>query len=671
MTGIGIDTGGTCTDAVLYDFETKQILACAKSATTHERLEIGISESLKKLPKDLVGQVGCISLSTTLATNACVENKGGRVCLIFVGVEEKTLLENGNKYGFDGTKDMRFLEGDPTKDIEPDWNALEEMIPEILDSYDSIAVSQVMARENNGAYEKEIRERILKHKKTTVICAYEIFKDLNVIKRGAGAFLNARLIPVIEEFFDAVHHVLEDADIKLPFMIMRSDGSLVSEQYARNYPVETLLCGPTASVKGASALMEGQQAVVVDMGGTTSDIALIKDGEPKTNPGGIRVGGWQTFVKGVEIDTFALGGDSQVLYHNQDLFLGDRRVLPISFLADGYPQVLDELGGLEEDRYCSARPLYEHLLYTKPVDGKESRYTRQELEICDALRDGPLGISQLAERMETDVYQLNTERLEREGTLLRSGFTPTDAMILKGDMAYVDHPEAAKQAAGFAAEFIARSTGLSREDIADEVYYLVKEKLFLNLVRILCQDAHETGRQKIDYKELENFSREAFAREMSADRLDFYRTVFSTDAVLLGVGAPTHIFLDDVAHALHTEGRTSDYSGVSNALGALLGDACAYETIRIRVRYEIIPEEKDQGNYMVYGDATEYFESMEEAIKRASEVAGERAEKKVRECGAEEITSLNVETKKKIYHTDLGVLLHGADVTACARGNLY
>ena len=84
MTGIGIDTGGTCTDAVIYDLDTKQVLASAKSATTHERLEIGIGESLGKLPAGLVRQASYISLSTTLATNACVENKGGRVCLIFI-----------------------------------------------------------------------------------------------------------------------------------------------------------------------------------------------------------------------------------------------------------------------------------------------------------------------------------------------------------------------------------------------------------------------------------------------------------------------------------------------------------------------------------------------------------------------------------------------------------
>lgn len=683
MTGIGIDTGGTCTDAVIYDLEEKTILASAKSATTHEKLEIGIGKALGKLPEELVRQASYISLSTTLATNACVENKGGRVCLIFIGVSQKTLEENYEKYGFEGIHDMRFLDADPAKAVAPDWEQLEKILPEIFTEYDSIAVSQVLPRENNGAYETEARKRILAKKKITVVCAYEIFKDLNVIKRGAGALLNARLIPVIENFFKAVRHVLDEKQIRLPFLIMRSDGSLVSEQYSRQYPVETLLCGPTASVKGAMEIMKEKDAVVVDMGGTTSDIALIKNGVPKTDNEGVSVGGWQTFVRGIDIDTFALGGDSHVGYHGGELFLKDQRVLPISALADAYPQVLRELEWRAQ-QYCgSARPLYEHLLLMKPLCGREVHYTETELKICRMLADGPLSICRLAEKMNMDVYLLDTKRLEKEGVLLRSGFTPTDAMVLKGDRTGMEHQKEAIQAAEYAAAFIARSAGLKREEITEKVYDLVKEKLYCNLVRILWEDAH--GGKKAP-EGLREFAKEVFMQESALLKMSsqesasgkqkrhdvcFYQNMFSTDAVLLGVGAPIHVFLKDVAKMLHTECAVSTYSGICNALGALLGDACVYETVYIRADYEISNWDEESENFIVYGEERRAFETIEEAIDYAGKLAMKLAEKKVLECGAKDIYYLDYDVKKKEGATNLGSILLGAEVTACARGKYF
>lgn len=93
--GIGIDTGGTYTDAVIYDFDTGKILAKGKSPTTHHELSIGIGGALDMLPSDLLGRAELVSLSTTLATNACVENKGGRAGLLLVGTERRTLERVG------------------------------------------------------------------------------------------------------------------------------------------------------------------------------------------------------------------------------------------------------------------------------------------------------------------------------------------------------------------------------------------------------------------------------------------------------------------------------------------------------------------------------------------------------------------------------------------------
>ena len=152
MIGIGIDTGGTCTDAVVFDITERCILASAKSQTTHDHLEQGIGNSLDKLPKELLHQASFLALFTTLATNACVENKGGRVFMIFIGVSEKVVRNTYRDYGFESLDDILFVEGNAKEHTEPGWDLFEMEIAERLSAYDSVAIAQMNAEENGGAY---------------------------------------------------------------------------------------------------------------------------------------------------------------------------------------------------------------------------------------------------------------------------------------------------------------------------------------------------------------------------------------------------------------------------------------------------------------------------------------------------------------------------------------
>ena len=131
MLGIGIDTGGTCTDAVIYDFETGKILGNGKAQTTKQNLEIGIANAMDSLPQDLVRQAQNIALSTTLATNACLENKGARAKLLLIGFNENLMDHLKEVYAAYGMQDMtRFVvidgkaEGVYTNPKDPDWEDL-------------------------------------------------------------------------------------------------------------------------------------------------------------------------------------------------------------------------------------------------------------------------------------------------------------------------------------------------------------------------------------------------------------------------------------------------------------------------------------------------------------------------------------------------------------------
>ena len=136
--GIGIDTGGTYTDAVIYDFEDKAILGSAKSLTTKNDLTIGILGAIDGLPAELVQQAEIISLSTTLATNACVEDKGGQAKLIFFGGDKNIVDQYGKQFGLPSSDDM-YIQESFTKfsgwsEREPDWELFSSQIEKGLSS---------------------------------------------------------------------------------------------------------------------------------------------------------------------------------------------------------------------------------------------------------------------------------------------------------------------------------------------------------------------------------------------------------------------------------------------------------------------------------------------------------------------------------------------------------
>ena len=111
MRGIGIDTGGTCTDVVIYDTEQGRVLASAKDQTTRPDLKTGILKALRQIPEALRPQADYVALSTTLATNACVEGKGGRAGLILIGAHPKVVARNGPAYGLPPLSQLCLLPG--------------------------------------------------------------------------------------------------------------------------------------------------------------------------------------------------------------------------------------------------------------------------------------------------------------------------------------------------------------------------------------------------------------------------------------------------------------------------------------------------------------------------------------------------------------------------------
>ncbi|MGI6006669.1 MAG: hydantoinase/oxoprolinase family protein [Ruminococcus sp.] len=644
MIGIGIDTGGTYTDAVVYDMDKKEVLCAGKALTTKSELEIGIAAALDTLNQDYVKQAEMLALSTTLATNACVEDKGSRAKLLMIGTDPDMMEKLGDVYASYGFRDMdqlAVLDGKPEKIFrepkDPDWEELKRRIPEEFSQCKAIGVVQVFPQANGGRFEKEAKKVLEEEMKIPVTTAYDMFNEVDVLKRGAGTLLNARLIPLITEFLQAVKNVMKARDLHMPIAIVRSDGSLMSEELAKECPVETLLSGPAASVVGGSVMAHEDDAIIVDMGGTTTDVAVIRERRPVTARQGISIGKWKTMVKGLYVDTFGLGGDSAVRFKNEKLFIDTRRVIPISLLAKEYPQVTGKLNRLAARQKSHTRMLHEFYVLQKDITGKTG-YTEDEQRLCAALKEEPLMGEELAEKLDTDIYLLHTERLEEEGIVMKSGLTPTDMMVVKGDFT-IYTPEAARSAITCLAQNVVET----EEKIPDKVYDLVEKKMYCNIVRILLQQKYPKKEKITGQESIEKFIEWSYNDAKSRKKDVWMSTAITTKLPIVGVGAPIHVFLPRVAKLLGTRAVIRENAPVANALGAIASQIVTKVQTRVKAEYK----GTQLLGYSVYEDGQlRMFEEYKDAEKFAVKMTKRQVLEKAKRQGASESPKVKVNIEK-------------------------
>lgn len=668
--GIGIDTGGTYTDAVAFDFETRAVLAKGKSRTTKEDLTQGICNVLSGLPAELRSKAEFVALSTTLATNACVEGKGGRAKLVLMGTTEKVLRRIGaeKKYGL-REGDVLCLDTKGSFDGSvvdmPDWDALVEEHADWFGDAQAICLCEANAARNGAVVERAGKEALGARYEVPFVMGCELSSDLNMMARGATALLNGRLLPVVENFLSATARALEKAGIDAPMMIVRSDGSLMGSELAADRPVETILSGPAASVHGSHELADLADGLVIDMGGTTTDISLVEGGAPVMTSG-IRIGSWQTQAKGVFIETFGLGGDSAVRLKDSQLVISEQRVEPISAAAERWPEATDKLRALVDCGLRSSLPFNE-LLYLVREPRDLMRYSREERRLIKTLQEGPC---LLGERERIDIYTIDSTRLEAEGIVMRAGLTPTDIMQVKGDFSHYG-TEAAELTIRYFSESM--GTGFPQptpEQFCDAVYDLVEFKLYSNIVRILLRNRYPKAFADGPFKGFETVLREEWERARRGKKDALFDLNFTTPGRLVGIGAPTHIFLPAVAQALGAEYVIPQYAEVANAVGAVVAGISATRAVQVEPRNT--PAGVD--GYLVHAEegtrlftADELEDAYDEAFAFAQQEAARQAAAEARRRGA--VGELVFEDSSKVsqsYTADGTSIYLGTSVVATA-----
>ena len=295
---VGIDTGGTFTDVAAVAADGS-VVATAKAATTHHDLAVGVIAALRAIlatPEVSAVDVALVSLSTTLATNALVEGHGAEVGLVAVGFTGSDLERITNRIigepqvsspnlvyttAIAGGHDALGVEQEPL-----DVAALDATEwPEEASAY--AVVGQFAVR--NPSHELAVAVHLQTRTGKPVTCSHELSSRLDGPGRAHTAVLNAGLIAVVDRLRVAVARALEAAGVRAPVMMTKGDGSLASVDVVAARPIETILSGPAAGVVGVGHLLGPNRilgdAILADMGGTTTDLTVMVGGEPRISDG--------------------------------------------------------------------------------------------------------------------------------------------------------------------------------------------------------------------------------------------------------------------------------------------------------------------------------------------------------------------------------------------------
>ena len=660
---LGIDTGGTYTDAVLFDEQSGRVVAAAKALTTRHNLAIGIRGAAEAvLGSSCVdpSSIALVSLSTTLATNALVEGQGGRVGLVLIGFDDAAASRAGIADALRGDPCIRIAGGHDAAGHECetlDLPALDRGLSSIEHSVAAFAVAGMFAV-RNPEHETAVRERLRERTGRPVTCGHELSSRLDGPRRAMTCVLNARLVPIIQRLLEAADRSFNALGVSAPMMVVRGDGALVGAEVARLKPVETILSGPAASLVGASHLTGERDALVSDIGGTTTDYALLVNGRPRIDPDGATVGGFRTMVEAVAMRTVGLGGDSEVRWGNegrdgrtgQRLLIGPRRLVPLSLLATEHPDLVADT--LERQRAAPRRGdgIGRFALRIDAVDRVVGNPSRREATLLDRLATGPAALDRLLEsQAETGAL----ESLVGRGLVVLSGVTPSDAAHVLGVHEEWETGAARAGLSLFAEQQDGRGVAiaLDAESMSRAIVDALVERSAEALLDAACDhDGHS-------WAELGRYLLRAARTSGERSLVDFSVRL---DRPVIGLGAPAPAYYPAVAARLGTRAVVPEHAGVANAVGAVVGG--------VRVQAAGTITRPDDGLYRVFaGGSPRDFPDLETATAHARCMLAARARQDAIDAGAGEV-DLSYERHDKVAVVEGRETLVESTVVAVASG---
>ncbi|NLT37232.1 MAG: hydantoinase/oxoprolinase family protein [Methanomassiliicoccus sp.] len=631
--GLGIDTGGTYTDAVIVDMKDGRVLCKAKALTTHHDLAQGIEMAIEKLDHMHFLHVGLMAISSTLATNAVVEGKGCRVGLIVIG------HEIGSNIPVDEIVEIQG--GHNLHGVPQSWLGIDqakEFVTRVKNRVDAFAVSSYLSI-RNPEHENIIKNMIHSISSSPVVCGHELSSALGFHERTITAVLNARLIPIVSDLIQSIKKVQERMNLNVPLMIVRGDGALMSETMARERPVETILSGPAASVIGAKTTTGHQDAVIVDVGGTTTDIGILRSGQPRLDAEGAMIGGRRTRVRAIDVFTSGIGGDSRIVVAGGKISLCANRAVPLCIGASSNKIILEKLRVLLT---AHIRPVSllsdldnvpqatEFFVFSKDLPDVD--LAPEHRKLLDMMRIEPRSFYELAGMANVHLTTINLKKLEALGMIYRVGLTPTD--ILHADGSYIEYDAVASK---IAVGVQACQADMKIDDFIRAVMTLVEEKIAIDVVKkLIYEEIGEVPYDGVGAFLIENMIRGTGRQDLTCRPL--------LNKPIIGIGAPVKAYLPGVADRLNTKLVLPEHSEVGNAIGAISGNVV--ESIEMLIRpLKGLSMVDNPPCTLFWLQERKDFESTDAAINYAKEVGSNLVQKRAIESGVDSIEII-IENKR-------------------------
>jgi N-methylhydantoinase A/oxoprolinase/acetone carboxylase beta subunit len=474
------------------------------------------------------------------------------------------------------------------------------------------------------------------------------------------------MVPIIHELILAVQKILAEQEINAPLMMVKGNGSLINTSTALKQPVGTVLSGPAASVVGACALSGAGNAIIADMGGTTTDIAVVSGGLPELGSDGVLIGDWKPMVEAVRVISIGLGGDSEVRFSGHSgMEVGPRRVVPLSLLAHQYPEILTSL-----EQQLNRSPSRRNNRFAMRLEYNEvlmAECSGPELKAWEILADHPVELDDLVNRDRDAARAI--ARLQRKGMVIYSGFTPSDAAHVLGLCSHWSS-RAAQLAALVWARQMRHVYGLGRwqEGDAETPSRHVFEKVSQQISRALIEAGLHQHRA-LDVSEAQSLtglladlvfeSSDRPGKKLESGSL--FHIKFAADYPVVAVGAPAGAFFPDSASHLGVELALPENGDVANAFGAVMGSVVQ--------RAHVTVTQPLHGRFIVHGDqGPVQFTKLDEAVETAEKLAKEKVLDLARDAGAEAVEVRLSSEDNHIRHDVDGELFLETRITATASG---
>jgi N-methylhydantoinase A/oxoprolinase/acetone carboxylase beta subunit len=360
-------------------------------------------------------------------------------------------------------------------------------------------------------------------------------------------------------------------------MVVRGDGTLMSDEFAARTPVETIHSGPAASAIGGRFLSSLDDTLIVDVGGTTTDLALIQHGQVTVSEEGATVGEYKTSVRAADLLSIGLGGDSHItLSRDRTIAIGPERVVPLAYLSDQHPQVGRQLKALSRRAWGQATPdCLEYWFLLREPQSESLLKTTQEKALVKFLREHPHPLPEIIKHLGVlHVAQIGARELLRQEIIGKAGLTPTDLMHIEGSYALWD-TEASSLALDVFSHYQFREPDEIRQQVWRQATAMIVHAIITFLSGKMLPPPEELARVGDD-----DIGRWFFYNSLY-DTHPQLETSFRLRPPIIGIGAPAGLFLKDVADALHTDLILPEHHQVANALGAIAGTVMVVEEVLV------------------------------------------------------------------------------------------